>query len=398
MYKYQRIGIAAYCFALNFDSYSLLGGGGLSIPKVVAVLYFMTVVFSTNFSLSLGRHTKLFAALVSVFLLITLSTYAHADDVSVFALKIFAMFLNSIMFFALLKHSQRDPEAIHFGILAFTVGAILTSAMTLIGYGIETSSEGRVTMFGDNENAFGLRLAVACIVMSTLALEANHKIFGWRSIFIVSSILPAMVVLKTGSRVAAISLFLALFVMLFNFRALSWKKLIIILFGIASAPFLYAYLETTPVFERLLRTYHTGDLAGRDKIWEDLQPVMFASPIIGSGFSAFSTRYGQFTSPHNVFIEVLIASGVIGLAFYLYYCWYIFRAGWYCIFVLRISLPAILLIPFLGGLLSGHTLDVKLFYLLHVYVLTIVYKPRPNSAPSRVQSRWDLESQGMKTA
>jgi putative inorganic carbon (hco3(-)) transporter len=70
--------------------------------------------------------------------------------------------------------------------------------------------------------------------------------------------------------------------------------------------------------------------AGRLTLWEDAMQVFKGDPIFGTGFNtyAYMGRVGDFRDTHNLFVKVLVETGVSGLAFFLYLLFRMFRTGW----------------------------------------------------------------------
>jgi O-antigen ligase len=377
----------AYCISINFESLSLIGDSGLSIPKVIAVGYFCTVMMNFDLFKPVKRHNRLILYLAITFSLMAASTWIHAPNAGIYVPKIGGHFLNVAMLWALLRHGSFSRNVIRDGLLVFSITSSLTGLLVLLGYGIEVSTDNRVSMFGENENVFGLRLAISSITLGVLGLARRNQ-YAKPLIYISLSIIAGGALLYTGSRVAALSLGIAWLIMVLDFRRPTARKLALLAIACLSLPAATEYISESITFKRLNQTFELGDLAGRDLIWQDMAPSLLRHPLFGSGYSALRSRFSNYTSPHNVFLEVALTSGLAGLVFYLLYCAYIFRDAVLCLMRFDLLLPVLLLIPFLGSLLSAQALDTKIYYVIHAYILglwELLCRERPKPSSPRNQ-------------
>ncbi|HLH37709.1 MAG TPA: O-antigen ligase family protein [Bryobacteraceae bacterium] len=73
---------------------------------------------------------------------------------------------------------------------------------------------------------------------------------------------------------------------------------------------------------------HSADT--RLTLWEDAMQIFDSNPIVGTGFNtyAYMHRVGNYGDTHNIFIKVMIETGVIGLALFLWLLARTFFAGY----------------------------------------------------------------------
>ena len=131
------------------------------------------------------------------------------------------------------------------------------------------------------------------------------------------------------------------------------------------------------LLDRLTDSVEEGNSSGRDIIWDYYKGVIKTSPIIGVGYCGMEEASMRFfgipnRSPHDVFIEIGVYSGFIGLFFY---CLLLVR-----IFIQAIKLyksknllPLMLLMPLLSDNIFGQALNVKLTWVIISYVVTESY-------------------------
>lgn len=68
----------------------------------------------------------------------------------------------------------------------------------------------------------------------------------------------------------------------------------------------------------------------RTESFTDSLDIAFKHPVLGIGFGGITTVFGEGINANNIFIEILVATGVIGLMVFMPIFYYIFREGIYC--------------------------------------------------------------------
>ena len=121
---------------------------------------------------------------------------------------------------------------------------------------------------------------------------------------------------------------------------------------------------------RLLQTVADQDLAGRDEVWVEIINIVQNNLIFGIGQTGYFSIFG-LASPHNVFIEVLIYTGIVGLFLYLVFILRISIYAYKCIKIKGKILPLLLMSPIFGILLSGQILNMKLGWLVLAYIISV---------------------------
>ena len=119
--------------------------------------------------------------------------------------------------------------------------------------------------------------------------------------------------------------------------------------------------------DRLTDTINDGDLANRDLIWLELFDVIINHVYFGIGRTGFAGLFGD-ASAHNVVIEVLCYTGVVGLLIFLVFIFRLIRTAYKSNKQKGDLLPIVLLIPFLGILLSGQILEHKYIWIVIAYI------------------------------
>lgn len=104
---------------------------------------------------------------------------------------------------------------------------------------------------------------------------------------------------------------------------------------VALAAFLVSWQTLVPaaVRERVYMTFGEEGLdssaASRLGLWEEALQVFDHDPVIGTGFNTYAYRenLGGFRDTHNMYVKVLVETGVIGIGIFLLLLWKMYRAG-----------------------------------------------------------------------
>jgi O-antigen ligase len=185
--------------------------------------------------------------------------------------------------------------------------------------------------------ADNLKLGGVLAVLSPLPLACAQQRWGMRGVFI-AALLLAGAILLAGARAAWLVYALVLVgwcVKPFAGRVRHAILLLVVLIG-AGAALGYAVYRLSPSFaERMDRTLHLASgttrdvdhaLAGRLPIWRTAAAMAQAHPVNGVGVRGFRHAYGQYAAvddpwrvqggalhPHQVVLEVVAETGIVGL-------------------------------------------------------------------------------------
>jgi O-antigen ligase len=291
-----------------------------------------------------------------------------------------------ILFWVIVNHERKDKFILEKGMLCFALGAAVLAVLFTAGVGLQYEG-GRAIIFGENQNVIGTKMSVALIVLF-LAIIQNR--LRWRPTTRLLLLLPIPLMMRalaeSGSRVAFISFGAAFLVGVLLFRTKNmWGKITVFVVGLgASIPLWQFLMESETLANRLALTAENGDLSGRDTIWETLVPLVKANPIFGVGLSGLEhfSKIHRLTQPHNVFLEVLCYTGVIGLVLYLTYLYRVIKEGYHAYKADGVLLPLLLLSPVFGLLLSGQILEVKMGWIIFAYIVGGVFLTTAKQNPS----------------
>src|ERR1035437_5227563 len=329
--RQAAMGNIVFCLfmaSLNFEMFSVLSvgygvGANMTLTKLLGVLYFITMVphfpslVRASGSAPFLRPLWLFFGLLTAVSLFYLQgPFSKTEYLSIFQ--------NLVLFSFLIAHVRKNPLILETGMLFFALGAAAQSGLFLAGIGLEDSG-GRITIFGDNANIIGLRMGAGMVVLALAAAQNRLKLGKWRYLLLAPLPIMLQFMLATGSRVAMIAFALALVtgVLLFKTKQLLVKIGVLALGAICSYAVWLSLLSAETLSGRFLETIQSRNLAGRDDIWRNLLPLVASHPLFGSGLTGYAqyanTTFGSSTSPHNVLLEVLCYTGLVGLSIFLWF-------------------------------------------------------------------------------
>jgi len=290
----------------------------------------------------------------------------------------FTILLNILLFWVLVNHERLDHGVLLKGMFSFSLGAVLLAFLYNSGIGIEYNG-GRVSVFGDNENAIAVRLSVACLILIYLVLSDDLLIKNWRYLLLLPIPIMLTFMFETGSRKAFISFVLAFFIgILFYKVKVGWHKIFILIAAIvASVYFFKFFLVTDVLYNRMQSLREEVDLGGREELWTRIVPFIQDNIIWGrgkTGYHKFSIQtFGVIKSPHNVLLEVLAYTGIIGFLMFFYF---IVKSTWQSYLSYKRTgflLPFLLLIPCWGLIFGGQALDWKLFWATFAFAVSTIF-------------------------
>jgi len=371
----QRITLLIFFFSINFEVWNPLGNGGdFSIAKLTAMLYFISIAPQLP---QFFRISNLKSLLTPIWVFFCFLTIMSIFNINELYSKFFStsIFLNIIIFWILINHERKDYLIIEKGMLSFAFGSFALSLLYFAGIGVEYT-QGRLSMFGDNQNALGLKMAIAVIIILT-SVAQNRLNFGWYR-YLLLILVPFMLTFigATGSRVAAIAFVLAFItaILLFKTKNNLTKIFTIIGGGIILIFLVILIIQSGTLLNRLEDTSKSGDLGERDMIWRTISPIIVGNPFFGIGETGYEYEttaiFGNTVSPHNVILEVICYTGFFGLIIYSIFLYRVFLRSYQSYLTNGWLLPILLTIPVIGSILSGQILDVKIGWIIFSYIIS----------------------------
>lgn len=379
--RLQNILLILFIASINFEVWDPLNTGGFfSIAKLTGFLYAGSLIPKLKHFTALPKKVTTFLKPALLFYLILVILNIFNIGYNTTSILETSILQNIILFWFMLNHERLKPGSIEKGFIGFLAGSILVALFYRFGIGITSEAGGRVSIFGDNQNVIGIRMAISSLFLTYLIFKENT---GRKKMIYITMILAyaplVSLLINTGSRIAFLSLFLGLIVFftLYKTKSRILKPFMIVL-GIGATLLVYnTAMQTDVLAERLISTAEEGNLAGRDVIWATIMPLIKNNWIIGVGRSGYNeymiTNFGAAASPHNVIIEILAYSGIIGLSIFLFFLFRVSKTSFVYFRQYRKIAPMILLLPIFGLMLSGQILYTKIAWVIFAYAASRIF-------------------------
>lgn len=366
--------------------------GGVSVGFLCAGIYFVLMIpllsGLSHISQIYGGYYKLpliYLLIVTVLNLFYLNISSDFFPTS--------CFLCWLLFALILLHSLSDNKAPSFVMTGFSLGTIVLATLFYLGIGVESTiaAEGeRFTMYGANSNIVGIMQCFGfIIILNSIVLQDTLKIKSFRLLFIIPLISQVGLILATGSRTAFVILFVILVLsVVFVQTKKRYSKYLFVLAGLIS---LYLAMKVflasdLTILARILTSTEQGNTSGRTDIWLTYLKLFPQHPIFGSGtigFGQLAKTVGLTMSnieaggssvvaysPHNVLIEVLMTSGIVGLWVMVKFWYSTIQSAYVGFKITKNTTAMLLIIPIAIVMLSGQLLIEKYAWFAYAYMIT----------------------------
>lgn len=365
----QKYSLFSFLFFINFQEWDVLNIGFFSVSKLIGLIYFMTILPQFTFFTNNDRNKKYLLSIWILFGLLTLVNVLNINSASSNIID-FSLFQNIFLFLFLINHARKDPMLLEKGMLSIAMGSVSLALLFNAGIGIEYLL-GRVIMFGENSNIVGLRMCISIVILISVVIQNRLNLGRLRYLFLLPIPLMLLLMAETGSRTAIITFGIIFILGIFLLKTKKyWTKLFVLAIGAAALFYsILLIMQSELLIQRLLLSYTEGDLSSRDVIWEMVLPIIMRNPIVGVGQTGYFYYMGDM-SPHNVFLEVLCYSGIVGLFLYLNFLVHVFIASYKTYKLSGYILPMILMIPITAWLISGQLLTQKLGWIIFAFIVS----------------------------
>ena len=303
----------------QWDPFKLVGS--YSVTYFASVVYIASWIplFKSNFNFVLFK--KYVVPLLMFILAGFVATAFHSE----YSLELkdsynYRVLLLIILMFLISMHYAKDESMLSKTLNVYIASVKLMFLLFQMGTGVEIVNN-RLRLFGDNPNAIGMKAVIAFLIILANLLKPKNSLIN--VVISLALFIPLLsLIIASGSRGAFLSVFMGISIITLFSKMSLGKKIFITISGLIASVFFFIYvLETNEVFRRrLLHSLETGDI-GRNEAWMGAYEIIQNNLILGVGFpGALPEMYkyiGIAMDPHNVFLYVLITTGVIGFLFYM---------------------------------------------------------------------------------
>ncbi len=245
--------------------------------------------------------------------------------------------------FNLMQNDGLARKALWWYVAACVVRTVLpmTGLVEASAYVESSTGSQRVTAFGQDPNYSAMLLSAALVI--TLGLTHGSRPTSWRMRIVAWGLIAffAMAIVNTGSRGGLLALVVGLVTFALA-RARTpldrMRSTLIVLVSILGLT--YVVMNSYVMRKRIETTAQGGAMAGREVLFPALWGMFLERPFVGWGptnnhFEVVTRatdlvlRQEQVTKdPHNLFLELLTSTGLLGTVPFLMAMALCFRAAW----------------------------------------------------------------------
>lgn len=221
----------------------------------------------------------------------------------------------------------RDEQMVLWLLRAYSLGAGLLALLHLLVPGVSTDYTGsgyagptgaRETALSYNPNDLAGVMTIGAVMAIGVWVVDKRRRFLSPALMVVSTLLPAAVVVRTGSRGGMVAFLAGVAVFLLPIGT-SQKRLRLIGFSALVVLAAMVQLATNPVaLDRWTNTFEEGEMAGRDTIYATALEMISERPLLGWHPVTFQHELGaregglRERDAHNLFLHLLLEVGIVG--------------------------------------------------------------------------------------
>jgi O-antigen ligase len=203
-------------------------------------------------------------------------------------------------------------------LLTFAIATLLLAIGMLLGLpGFSQSVRGdRMSAGGYNADAFAFIMALGAQALIGFGIDQRPQNIWRRVTFIAMSLLPLTAMVYTGTRGGVIAFVAAVALYVLPYRG-SKRKMVAIWGATITVVGVVCIVVNTPnILSRLEKTYNTGDMSGRDRIYAASIEMISEKPLLGWQPVVFVYELGGRVGradmdPHNLVLYLLVEGGLL---------------------------------------------------------------------------------------
>jgi O-antigen ligase len=350
----------------------------LEIPTFTGAVFLLTTLFHPRACYSRVPPAVLwFAAYLAVFLV----AMAVGGEYTSEAISEFVVVLQGVLVLLAAGSLMQDEKIAKRAMIVLAAACTVRAALPFLGFAktadtVWTGGE-RVSALGQNANSAAMILAAGLVALIGLTLVRRSR---GRARFVVAGLVGALLglaVLETGSRGGLASLLGGVLVFALAADTARTRLRNGVIAALAVSLLAFGALQLPVMKNRLVDSALTGNMAGREQLYPALWAMFLEKPVLGWGpvtnTYELAQRIGERERPHraahNIVLELLTATGLVGTAPFLMGAWLCLRGAWQARRGGHGVLPLALFASLLIANMSGDWIASKLVWLVLAYAL-----------------------------
>jgi O-antigen ligase len=294
----------------------------------------------------------------------------------------FLRYIQLLSLFWICFNLMRHERVVRGTLLTLAISCTALAVLQLLGI-TSRGEEGRIVAGAGGPGALAGVLSMGLLALMGLAHTwkgMNRKVrwLAWSGFGVL-----AIAIVSTGARGPLAALTVGFLAFLLQGRSLRSKLKVglIVLLGIGFLVGVSYQIEM--VRARWEKTLVEGKLSQREKIWPAAWQMVQERPLAGWGpisapYELYERLPGSVTYlfwksrkvvPHNLVLEILMSTGLLGAVPFFAALWLCWRAAWRAREGIQGVLPMAMLLCLLVSSMNGPMLSRKLFWVVLAYVL-----------------------------
>jgi O-antigen ligase len=318
-----------------------------------------------------------FGAYLLVFLLSIMAGGDHSSE----AISEFVVLLQGALVLLAAGSLMRDEKIATRAMLTLVAACAVRAALPLLGLARTTSAVWtggeRVSALGQNANSAAMILAAGLVAL--IGLAYGHRNQSRLRLILTGALgtLLGFAILETGSRGGLAAALGGVLVFALAADTLRARLRNATIGALAISLLVLGTLHLPMMKNRLEDSMKTGNLAGRELLYPALWTMFLEKPVLGWGpvtnTYEVALRIGERERPlraaHNIVLELLTASGLVGAIPFVVGAWLCARGAWRARREAHGVLPLALFCSVLISNMSGDWIASKLIWLVLGYAL-----------------------------
>ncbi|RKR07172.1 O-antigen ligase [Maribacter vaceletii] len=295
----------------------------ISIAYISTILYFFSSIPFLKTNINLLKLKRFIWPLILFVIAGVISTSFNPKYVSGISDLINLRVVQLIILMVLIAGHVSSNKKVLKNVLWVYVFSILTISILNPIFGIgDIHKHGRLFIFGENPNLTGMKSCIAFLIVTANLVNQKFKLS--KIIYSVLIGLPILnLLILSGSRGGLLSLVVGLFIMAILVKVNIIKKGMFFIVGFCFSIYLFNYIISNDqdFSKRITLSINKGDTAGRGHLWVSAYQIIEDNFIFGVGTPGLLPEMRKYSGtaiePHNVFLYVLVTTGIMGFVFFM---------------------------------------------------------------------------------
>jgi O-antigen ligase len=317
-------------FALQAGLYLLVASIPFEYPERTIPLEIPTLTGAVFLLVSLLHPLRCYGQLPAAFLWFVAYLFAYllsvlvAGDHSAEAGSEFIVILQGVLVMLAAANLMADDRVAIRAMRTLAAACVVRASLPLLGLAktssaVWTGGE-RVSALGQNANSAAMILAAGMVALIGLAYGRRHRSRLELALACLLAPVIGSAVLETGSRGGLLALLSG--VLVFALAADSARARIrnAVIGGVAIVLLVVGTLHLPMMKNRWEDSVRHGNLAGREQLYPALWTMFLEKPVVGWGpvtntyelAARIGERERQHRASHNIVLELLTATGIVG--------------------------------------------------------------------------------------